>query len=226
MSDTQSFYLDESGDLGFKFENQGTPRYFVITILACKSKSTIDQFKNAVRKTLKNKVNPKVAGSREFKGTHTELTAKKYFYRQIESLNDWHVYGIVLDKYKYKNKIKILPRESEIYNYLSKTLLMKIDLSDIKSRFLLVADKRNQREASGFTKYISSYLDGILPKNFLYSVIHEDSHKDPLLQSVDLFCWGIRKYYEHQDKTWFSLYENRLTLIEADDILRQKKDGP
>lgn len=37
MSDSQSFYLDESGDLGFNFENKGTPRYFSITVLACEN---------------------------------------------------------------------------------------------------------------------------------------------------------------------------------------------
>ena len=51
-----TIYLDESGDLGFDFNNKGTPRYFIITLLVCRNKKTVEHVKNAVKKTLKNKL--------------------------------------------------------------------------------------------------------------------------------------------------------------------------
>ena len=59
MSECLSIYLDESGDLGFNFENNGTPRYFIITVLVCGDKFSMSQFKSAVRRTLKNKLKRK-----------------------------------------------------------------------------------------------------------------------------------------------------------------------
>jgi len=52
-------YLDESGDLGFDFSKRKTSRKFVITLLVNYDRSTATQFKKAVRRTLKNKVNHK-----------------------------------------------------------------------------------------------------------------------------------------------------------------------
>ena len=52
-------YLDESGDLGFDFSKKGTSKYFVITILVCKDKITKRALSNAVKRTLKNKINHK-----------------------------------------------------------------------------------------------------------------------------------------------------------------------
>ncbi len=46
-------YLDESGDLGFDFKNKKSSQKFVITLLVCNKKAAVDNFKVAVRKTLK-----------------------------------------------------------------------------------------------------------------------------------------------------------------------------
>ncbi len=223
MNDALSIYLDESGDLGFNFDNKGTPRYFVISLLVCKNRTTIELFKDAIRKTLKNKIGTKKSNSRELKGNDSTLLVKQYFYRQIESSKDWHVYAIVLDKHKYKHKINLLPREYEIYNSLSKKIITETGLEKIKSRFLLVADKRSKHQTTEFNKALFDYLDSILPTNVLRNIVHEDSSKDALLQSVDLFCWGIWKFYEHQDDSWISVFKNRLTLIESDNFLKSEK---
>ncbi len=216
MNEIISIYLDESGDLGFNFANKGTPRYFSIGLLVCKNKYAVDEFKKAVRKTLKHKVSPKTAGSLELKGTDTTLSAKKYFYNQVESSKDWHVYGVVLDKHKLKSKTKSLPHENIIYNCLSMEILAHVNLADTTGNILLVADKKkNKHEASEFNKYISNQLISMIPSGISCDISHQDSHQNPMLQSVDLFCWGMQKYYEHQDNSWLSIFESRLTLIES-----------
>ncbi len=219
MSDVLSIYLDESGDLGFNFANKGTPRYFIIGLLVCENKSAINQFKKAVERTLKNKVKTSDGGSRELKGSNSTLAIKKYFYKHAEESKDWHVYGIVLDKHKLKNKTQSLPHENKIYNYLTREILARVSLEAIKSRFVLVVDKGKGRHGmSEFNKYIATHLEARMPLNVLRNISHEESHKNPMLQAVDMFCWGIRKFYEHKDNSWISVYENRLTLIEENNF--------
>ena len=227
MNECLYIYLDESGDLGFNFKNKGTPRYFIITLLVCHNKFAISQFKNAVRRTLKNKLKTKRINFKELKGTNTTLMAKKYFYRYVTQTKDWHLYSIVLDKHQLKNKLKSLPNEHRIYNYLSKEVLKQVNLTKEQSDLLLVVDKRKgKRGINEFNKYLSNHLEAILPLNVTYDIAHEQSHENPMLQAVDIFCWGILRYYEHKDDAWVSLYKKMLTLVEVDNFLGIKKDGP
>lgn len=68
-------YLDESGDLGFDFENKKPSRFFVITLLIANEKSAIKIINKAVTKTLDKKINHKHKKSRiisELKGNNTQ----------------------------------------------------------------------------------------------------------------------------------------------------------
>lgn len=227
MNDCLSIYLDESGDLGFNFENKGTSRYFVIVLLVCRNKLAINSFKNAVKRTIRNKLKTKKSNLKELKGTDTILTVKKYFYTHADKSQDWHLYGIVLDKQKLKNKLRLLPNEHRIYNYLSKEVLKQVNLTQVRSSLLLVVDKRKgKRGINEFNKYLSNHLEATLPLNVTYDISHEQSHENSVLQAVDMFCWGIYRDYEYKDNTWVSIYRERLTLAEIDDFVGIKKDGP
>jgi hypothetical protein len=52
-------YLDESGDLGFEFQNKNPSSHFIITLLVCENQESAKIIKKAVEKTLKNKINAK-----------------------------------------------------------------------------------------------------------------------------------------------------------------------
>jgi len=78
-------YLDESGDLGTQFQNSGTSQYLVITVLAIEGEVARKSVEKAIERTMKNKLrkNPRRRSryATELKGTNTELTDKRYFYR-------------------------------------------------------------------------------------------------------------------------------------------------
>lgn len=155
----KTIYLDESGDLGFNFENSYTRQYFIISLLVCSNKATIQQIDKAVKRTLKNKLHAKKSRPSELKGTETTLAIKKYFYRHIEYIGNWRLYSIVLDKKKLKKYTSLLPTEHRIYNHLSKEILKAVNLTDIKSQLLLVVDKRKGKEGiNEFDKYLSNHL--------------------------------------------------------------------
>lgn len=219
-------YLDESGDLGFDF-TKNTPRYFVITLLVCHTRNAANQFKQATRRTLKNKFSKSSLQPLELKGTTTTLAIKKYFYRCATECEDWHIYSIVVDKQKLKSRLNPLPSEHRLYNYLSKEVLKQVALKDISSQLLLVVDKRKGKKGiNEFNKYLSYHLEAMLPLNVVYDISHEPSHGRCGLQAVDIFCWGIRRLYEFDDREWFDVYKEKLTLVEADDFMDIKKDGP
>jgi hypothetical protein len=218
-------YLDESGDLGFNFK-KNTPRYFVITLLACRNKEAANQFKRAVKRTLKNKFSKMKQQPSELKGTTTTLAIKKYFYRCATESNDWHIYSIVLDKHKLKSKLEPLPSEHRLYNHLSKEILRQVDLTGI-SQLLLVLDKRKGKQGiNEFNKYLSFHLEAMLPLNIVYDISHESSHMNLGLQSVDIFCWGIHRSYEFGDREWIDIYEEKLTLIEDNNFAGIKERRP
>lgn len=52
-------YLDESGDLGFDFENKRPSLYFTITIVVVKNIASNQRLKKEVEVVLKRKLNPK-----------------------------------------------------------------------------------------------------------------------------------------------------------------------
>ena len=77
-----NLFLDESGCLGFNFDNKKTSKHFTIAILATSNNKDISY---AVKKTLKRKINHEKSKriESELKGSRTSFDVKNYFYRQI-----------------------------------------------------------------------------------------------------------------------------------------------
>lgn len=72
-------YLDESGDLGFEFNDKNPSSYFVITLLVCDNHESAKAVKKSIEKTSKNKINAKSQKLYELKGTCSNLNIKTYF---------------------------------------------------------------------------------------------------------------------------------------------------
>ncbi len=217
-------FLDESGDLGFDFENTKTNRYFVITLLVCDDKSAADQFKIAVRRTLKNKLNNKKNKSRiiqELKGIGTTLTIKKYFYSQLPQ-NGWQLYSITLDKYRASFHHRSKAGKKQLYNRLAHTLLEKVNFPEELSVVHLVVDRcKNRKEIEEFNKQLIGQLEGFLPLYARLVINHSLSHENPGLQAVDLFCWGIYRRENFLETDWFSQYQEKVAYDSRFSVLRR-----
>lgn len=70
-------FLDESGDLGFDFNNKKPSKYFSITLLVCYNRSTFFSFKSAIKRTLLTKFNNSTTekSTSELKETNTTLSS-------------------------------------------------------------------------------------------------------------------------------------------------------
>lgn len=208
-------YLDESGDLGFDFENKRPSKKFVITLLVCESSQVTRGFRTAVRRTLKNKLNHGKKSSRivhELKGTGTTLAIKKYFYRHSPK-NGWQIYTVAVNKERVHEHLRTKSGKQKLYNYISRFLLEHVNLTDMRNAVTLVVDRcKNKDEIADFNQYLKNQLDALLPLDVPVNFYHERSHENTGLQAVDLFCWGVFRKYEHNDHEWYREYGARIVF--------------
>lgn len=207
-------FLDESGDLGFDFDGKSPSTYFVITLLVCHNKVALDSFKQAVRRTLKNKLNHKKGGRKveELHANATTLPIKQYFYNQVKS-RDWTLFTVALFKPNVYQHLRTRVGKKKLYNFLAKFLIQKIDLSTVNPALTLVVDKcKNKDEIADFNAYLENQLEASLPLNIPLNIYHEDSRANPGLQAVDCFCWGIYRKYQHRDTQWYQTFAGQIAF--------------
>lgn len=208
-------FLDESGDLGFDFSKPKTSKKFVITLLVCDGKEITNDFRKAIQRTLKNKLNRRKKSSRvvqELKGAKTTLAIKKYFYRNLPEAG-WRVYTVILNKQRVYDNLQKQQTKKKLYNFLARFILERIDLALIGSAVTLITDRcKNREEIRDFNSYVANQLEALLPLNIPLNIYHELSHENAGLQAVDLFCWGIFRNYEAGDKAWYNVYKGAIAF--------------
>ncbi len=206
-------YLDESGCLGFDFSKKGTSKYFIVTLLVISSKTTLKIFKKAVNRTIKNKIakGKKIKARKiniELKGYKTDLSVKKYFWKQTKSCN-FQIYTLALEKQTVHKELR--KNKSRLYNYLSQLLLEKVDFKNAKNSVNLIFDKcKSSQEIQDFDNYLIYKLSGLIPPNLPFNQDHENSEKNKWLQALDLFCWGIHRKYEYDDTKWYKIFKGKI----------------
>lgn len=207
-----NLYLDESGDLGFDFVNKKPSNFFVITILAVRTRENEQKLKSAIKRTLK-KVNYKRKRTRlnELKGSQLDLRYKRYL---VDKFDFPHaIYSIILNKRKVFEHLA--NDKSRVYNYIARLLIEKLpfEKADISINFFI--DKcKTKPEIDDFNKYIESHLEGRLSPNVNLDILHENSTNISGLQAVDIFSYGIFRKYEKKDLEWYDLFERKIVFEE------------
>ena len=204
-------YLDESGDLGFDFENKTPSQYFIVTILALRTPVNNRSLINAVKKTLRRKVNPKRKRKRttpELKGSRTSLEVKEYFFRQVSGIR-FAIYSLTLNKRRLYPELQY--KKEITYNYLARLILDEIPFEHAQTRVSLIMDRRKTpREIMRFNRYIEEQLRNRLPPNVPLDINHMSSQESPGLQAVDMFCYGISRKYETKKMAWWNVFQGKV----------------
>lgn len=153
-----SIFIDESGDLGFNFENRRTKQFFVIGALTCNNAEAYKGVQKAIERTLKNKSNRKSKNKGkigELKGYKTNFNVKKYFYEKCKHTKNWDLYFYVLDKKYINNFLKSKEGKGRLYNLLAKELMDKINFNLHDQLVNLYLDKhKSRKEEKIFNQYI------------------------------------------------------------------------
>lgn len=209
-----SIFLDESGDLGFDWSKEGTSNYFIITLLVCDNLATVKAIKNAVKRTLKNKINTKSNKNRychEMKGGNERLPIKKYFYAQMPQ-DDWSLYSIILNKRRVYDELQKPAGKHKLYNFLAKTLIDHVPISNTIKTVSIIMDKcKKIDDIEDCNQYLCNQISSRLPSiDIILNIRHEKSHENPALQAVDLFCWGIARKYHVADTEWYDCFRDKI----------------
>lgn len=201
-------FLDESGDLGFDLSKQGSSKYFTICLLSCENLSTMRAIKNAVRKTLKNKVNRKrKIPTDEIKSTSVTDTVKEYFIKNCPETG-WAIYAITINKKNVKSDLQTKEGKKKLYNWMTKEVLSFIDIPKNIERISISVDKcKEKKDRNEFDHYIQAHLINRVCLETFIEIDHKDSKEDYCLQAVDLFCSGIRHEAEKSNSEWYQLFK-------------------
>lgn len=202
-------FLDESGDLGFDFEDKSPTKHFTVCILATSDRASFLRIGTAVRKTLARKLGkPRRQQIHELKGSNTSLAVKTFFWRLIKDCR-FGIYAVTLNKRRvYEN----LARDKDrVYNFIARQVLDRIPFEAADSSIQIVIDRsKSRKERSHFDRYILQQLQGRLDPAIPIRIDHLISHATPHLQAVDLFTWGVFRKYEQQDSEWFEVYKEKV----------------
>jgi len=206
-------YLDESGDLGLNLEHHSTTKHFVIAVLIVKGSDNNRMMINAVKKTIRRKLNPKNKRKRivkELKGTHTTLEVKKYFYEQMKDI-EFCIYTVVVKKDSFNDRRR---NQARLYNYIASHVLNGIQLEEANNSVSLIVDKSKTRpEITQFNRYVKNALEGKIKPSVPFNINHMESHSSHGLQAIDLFCHGIFEKHERERNDWYETFSDRIKSI-------------
>ena len=206
-------YLDESGDLGFSFDQPfrkgGSSHYLTISFLLIPGE--LSHLPKRVVRKLYNKRN-QPAGV-ELKGSQLTLPERVYFATQTGKLLARHpeinVFSVTINKQTIKNPDNCA--SGRLYNYVNRLILL--DKIKGESCVTFIPDRRSIKAKNGnlLADYLQTALWFELDSDTVIQNRPQESHKTLNLQFIDWVGHIIWKKYEDNE-------------IEAYDILKRKVD--
>jgi hypothetical protein len=201
-------YLDESGDLGFNFDNKKTSRYFIVTFL-------FTQKRRSLEKVIKKAFN--YFSKKEIKlhnGILHCYKEKPLIRHRILSLlknKDFDIISISLDKRKVYTKLK--DEKHILYNYVTNILLDRIftrKIIPLDEPIRLIASKRETNKF--LNQNFKSFLENQTKNNHNIKIAIEVKRpkEDKVLQIVDFVCWSIFRKLEHGDDSYYNVIKSKI----------------
>lgn len=119
----------------------------------------------------------------------------------------------MLNKERVHENLRRPHAKKKLYNFLAHFIIAKIDLNSANPAVTLITDRcKTKEEIRDFNNYLANQLDALLPLDVPLNIYHEWSHENAGLQAVDLFCWGIFRKYESNDKEWYDIYKEAIAF--------------
>ncbi len=198
-------FLDESGDLGFKFSRKRTSKSFIITFLFCDNKKPIEKCVKSIYGILKHgggKLPSSLHACKEKRVTRIRMLKK------IASKNCF-IMAIYLDKTKVYTELK--NEKSVLYNYVVNILLDRVlsrKLIPVKKGVTLIASRKetNKFLNQNFKNYITNQSN--LNHKIDIKVEVKSPAGEKCLQVVDFISWSFFRKYEYGDSSYVDLIRN------------------
>lgn len=197
--------MDESGDLGFNFNNKKTSNFFIITFVFSQNNRILEKCVKKTHRILREryrKVPSVLHACKEDKYT------KLYLLKQISN-REVKIMSIILNKIKVY--VKLQDEKNVLYNYVTNILLDRV----INKKYILcncekvylISSKRetNKFLNSNFKKYLESNN-----KEINLSVYIKTPFEDKNLQAVDFISWSIFRKYEFRDVEYYNIFKDKI----------------
>ena len=195
-------FMDESGDLGFDFNKNGTTKNFVITLVFAKDKRPIEKCVKKAHAGLSKNLKKK---GRILHAYHEKPVTRIRLLRCL-AVKDASIVTIVLNKNKVYTKLQ--EEKAVLYNYVTNILLDRIftrKLIPTVGKIELIAERRetNKFLNVNFTDYLQRQVTNNHGINL--SVEIKTPFEEKSLQAVDFASWAIFRKYEIGDDYYYNM---------------------
>jgi len=178
-------YLDESGDVGFKFR-QGSSRYFVVTLLLITDPLPFHEAVDELRSSLGFE-----AGN-EFKWVNSSHDVRWAFLRMLRR-QDFTARVLVIDK-----ELMTAPhmrKRDTFYNFLVQ-LVLKHDNGTIREATLILDESvKSKKSKQHLATYLRQQLNANPEDRKIREVRYHASHSDNLIQAADMLTGAVYTHY-------------------------------
>lgn len=197
-------YLDESGDTGFKF-NQGSSRYFVLTILLTPDPLPLNAAIIELRTSLG------FHDRYEFKFYNSRDAIRRDFLRLLTQ-HDLLIRTLVVDKHQLTSPQ--LHDRTSFYDYLVRCLLQHDGGRITNAKLILDQREKGKKSQQSLGTYLRREINASQgPERKITDIRYHESHRDNLLQAVDMACGAINAHYARGKPEYL-----RIIRTKIDDI--------
>lgn len=188
--------IDESGDLGFTKDSSE------IFLIAYVITNEPDRLRIEIKRLLK-RINSKRNKSKlsEFKFSKDSDKIKERFFRHIKDL-DFDIGYVAVDKEYVKRDKPLDPLE--LYRDLLIDYVRKNVLVYNPCKIILILDKL----------YNKGMID-IFDNSLLYTIIHEDSKKEKVIQLADYIAGAAFSKIIHKDDRYYNMIKERIKFKDS-----------
>ena len=196
----QFAFIDESGNYGFDFENNGVTSHFIVTAVIVEE-SKLTQLENELDSIRKKYFQTGEMKSSSIRNSHKRRIALLNSLKDLE----FHTYSIVVDK-RLIFKDSALMYKRTFLKYLNNRLHQELYLTFPKLQ--MVADQQGNKEfMDGFVKYVNKKHQPNLFEEYDFGFIN--SKDSVLVQLADIICGTLAFGFEEgKDKKQFDQFDN------------------
>ena len=202
----KTFYLDESGDLGFDFTKTNTSSHFLLSFLMTDNPKPIQTAVKKVFRSMSSTDRKRAHGI-----LHAHYEKRKTRERLLKKLSekDFQIALMVFDK----RKTIIVDDTNSIYNSMVTALINRLHIDgyiDSEDDVKLIASQSNTNKRLN-ERFKAVVLDGNKQINLTVEIKKPFTEK--ALQAVDFIAWSFGKKYEHGDSSYAEIVEPKIVAL-------------
>lgn len=198
----KNFWIDESGDAGFKFD-KGSSRVLVIVMIYSTDSDIVNGVENIVNE-LKSDLH--LTKDYEFKFSRCKDKFRKAFFQKMRDLTIQYK-AIVVDKKEIAAPaLKFQPQQ--LYCELVRRLLYDNDPALEKATLIL-----DEATAKIHHKEFDSVLKKYLSKNIVSKIKQKKSKNNTMIQVADMIAGAIFRKYEKRDDSYYQMIKTKEKIL-------------